>query len=180
MHSKKTLALATALIQAKEAILAAYAFGSKIGGPPLGFLFAGVATAATAVHISSIAGATFSGGRASGGDVYAKGMYQVNEQGPELLSVGNKDYLMMGSQSGAITSNKNLGGGRANVVVNIYPQSGETAQVQSREEGDSTQIDVVIEQIEEKIASGVSRGDSTLATVIESQYGLNRAAGSRA
>ena len=49
-------------------------------------------------------------GRASGGPVNAGSLYQVNELGPELLSVGGRDYLMMGAQSGQVTPNAGAGG----------------------------------------------------------------------
>ena len=43
------------------------------------------------------------GGRAAGGPVSAGKMYEVNERGiPELLSVGGRQFLMMGSDSGAV------------------------------------------------------------------------------
>lgn len=49
--------------------------------------------------------AYYDGQRAIGGPVSAGSMYQVNERGPELLNVGNKQYLMMGSQSGSVSPN---------------------------------------------------------------------------
>lgn len=52
---------------------------------------------------SSILGAFFGGGRATGGPVNSGGVYRVNENGPELLTVGSKDYLMMGNSSGKVT-----------------------------------------------------------------------------
>jgi hypothetical protein len=60
--------------------------------------------------ISALAGAFFGGGRANGGPVEANGLYRVNERGPELLTVGNRDYLMMGGQSGSVTPNRGGGG----------------------------------------------------------------------
>lgn len=50
-------------------------------------------------------------GAAIGGTLGAGTVHPVNERGPELLSVGGSDYLMMGSQSGRVTSTENLGGG---------------------------------------------------------------------
>ncbi len=49
-------------------------------------------------------------GRAGGGIVSARGIYQVNEQGPELLNVGGKSLLMMGNQSGNVTPSGALRG----------------------------------------------------------------------
>lgn len=53
----------------------------------------------------------FGGGRAVGGPVAANGMYRVNEHGPELLSIGGKDFLMMGREKGRVTPNHMLRGG---------------------------------------------------------------------
>lgn len=72
--------------------------------------------------VSAFAG-LFGGGKASGGAVAAGGMYQVNERGPELLSVGGRDFLMMGSQGGTVTPNSRLGGGSQVINVNVQPTS---------------------------------------------------------
>lgn len=61
--------------------------------------------------IGTVLGAFFGGGRASGGSVSAGSFYRVNENGPELLSMGGRDYLMMGNQSGRVIPNQ--GGGRS-------------------------------------------------------------------
>lgn len=182
-HSKaffliqKALALATAAIEAPRAVLSAFAFGNAVGGPPLGFIFAGIAGAAVAVQVAAIAASSFQG-KAVGGNVFAGGAYKVNESGAELLSVGNSDYLMMGSQSGTITPNNQLGSmSNSNVVVNVYPGEGQTAQVEEEKTDTSTQISVMIEKIEQKIADGVGRGGSALSESLESQYGLNRSIG---
>lgn len=43
------------------------------------------------------------GPRAIGGPTRAGGFYRVNENGPELVSFGGSDYLMMGNQSGWVS-----------------------------------------------------------------------------
>lgn len=66
------------------------------------------------------------GGRAMGGPVTAGGLYQVNENGPELLTVGDKQYLMMGSNAGTVTPNGGSSSGKAPVHVTInqnFPQN---------------------------------------------------------
>lgn len=69
--------------------------------------------------IGLIAG-LFGGGKASGGTAQAGTMYRVNENGTEMLSIGGKDYLMMGSQPGRITPNHQLPtGGGYNQVNNF-------------------------------------------------------------
>ena len=174
---KKALALATAMIESPKAILSSYTFGTTIGGPIVGGIFAGLAAAATAVQIAAISSSSFSG-RALGGGVSSGQTYRVNERGPEMLSVGGKDFLMMGNNNGHITPNNKLpSGGGGKVIVNVYPQKGETAKVKSKNNGDGTQIDVILEKIEQGLSDGISRGGSTLSEALEKQFGLSRAAG---
>lgn len=53
-----------------------------------------------------------SGGLAGGGVASAGKMYEVNEEGiPELLSIGNRQFLMMGNQSGYVEALKASSGG---------------------------------------------------------------------
>jgi hypothetical protein len=53
-----------------------------------------------------------SGGRAGGGSVSPGKMYEVNETGiPELLNVGNRQFLMMGNQNGYVEAFKASAGG---------------------------------------------------------------------
>lgn len=80
-----------------------------IFGQLLGSLFGGG---------SSVTGATgdfarldrLAGARAEGGDVQARGLYRVNELGPELLTVGRRQYLLTGPESGAVTPAGAFGG----------------------------------------------------------------------
>lgn len=73
----------------------------------------------------------FGGGRAHGGTVSPGKLYEVNEQGPELISVGGKDYLMSGSQAGYVTPSAAGGGGSGgggltvNVPVALSVNSGD-------------------------------------------------------
>lgn len=59
--------------------------------------------------------------RARGGAVSGGGMYEVNEGGiPELLEVGNKQFLMMPSnQSGVVTPTNSSSGGGGNNDTNL-------------------------------------------------------------
>jgi lambda family phage tail tape measure protein len=71
-------------------------------------------------------GSFFGGGKAGGGMVDAGPLYRVNEQGPELLTVGNVDYLMMGSKRGHVTpSDQSLSrlSPSITIVQNIQPTS---------------------------------------------------------
>jgi tape measure domain-containing protein len=60
-------------------------------------------------------------GRAVGGQVSPFSMTRVNERGPEVISTGGSDYLMMGGNGGTVTANSSLGGGTVsqNLVINI-------------------------------------------------------------
>jgi hypothetical protein len=62
---------------------------------------------------------SFGGGMATGGTALPGKFYQVNENGPEMFSVGAKDYLMMGNSAGKITPNHKLGGGTINQTLNF-------------------------------------------------------------
>lgn len=53
----------------------------------------------------------FGGGKATGGDTMPGKFYRVNENGTEMLSIGNKDYLMMGNSGGRVTAAGRGGGG---------------------------------------------------------------------
>lgn len=67
----------------------------------------------------ALASAFFGGGRASGGPVSAGMFYRVNENGPELLSVGGNDYLMMGNRSGMVSPQPAMAGAGFTQVNNI-------------------------------------------------------------
>jgi hypothetical protein len=54
----KAIALASAIVKGYESIVSAYAAGSRIGGPPTGAIFAGIAAAATAVQIAGLRSTT--------------------------------------------------------------------------------------------------------------------------
>lgn len=67
---------------------------------------------------SLIAG-MFGGGKAAGGTVSPNTMYRVNENGTEMLSIGGRDYLMMGSQAGRVTPNNQITSGGRNLTQNV-------------------------------------------------------------
>lgn len=87
---------------------------------------------------SALAGAFFGGGRATGGPVNQNGIYRVNENGPELLSVGGRDYLMMGNNSGSVSPS--TGGGI--VIQNTYvnPQLNDHQSESQRRQREAVQL----------------------------------------
>ena len=85
------------------------------------------------------------GNRASGGPVDAGGLYAVNELGsPELLTVGNRSYLMMGNQSGNVTANPSSGA----ISVTINQTVGDVVT--------SAQLAAVAERTRQAAIAGVS------------------------
>lgn len=63
----KAISAATALVKGYEAVVSAYAAGSKLGGPVLGAAFAGIAAAGVAAHIAKLMSVNVnSGGGAAG------------------------------------------------------------------------------------------------------------------
>lgn len=94
------------------------------GGTPVG----GVGNAGYGDYSSAGLATAFGGKRENGGGVSAGRMYEVNERGkPELLTVGNKQMLMMAGQSGTVTP---LGDGRMNVANVPAPATSVAVQFQ--------------------------------------------------
>jgi len=69
------------------------AFGTAGGG----------AGGGTGGMFASLIGGLFGGGRAQGGAVMPDRIYRVNEDGPEMLTVGGREYLMPGNRAGQVT-----------------------------------------------------------------------------
>lgn len=84
----------------------------------------GVETGGASTALGVGAGYVLPGsGKATGGNVGAHSLQQVNERGPELLNVGSKQYLMMGGNSGKVTPSNGWGGGQS------FDFSGQTINV---------------------------------------------------
>lgn len=81
---------------------------------------AGVANALPGDSLDNFIGLAGLGKRAIGGPTSAGGMYEVLENGPELLNVGGKQLLMMGNQHGSvepISAGAAAGGSTPNVTL---------------------------------------------------------------
>lgn len=85
--------------------------------------------------LSQLAGSFFGGGRASGGAVSPGTLYRVNEYRPEMLTVGGRDYLMMGANAGHVTPNAR-GAGTSVTVQNTYinPQMADARSESQRQQ----------------------------------------------
>jgi lambda family phage tail tape measure protein len=117
--------------------------GGLLGGS-LGSASAGAASTAASQYSLSSGGSSFGlklgGGRASGGPVDPNTLHPVNERGPELLSYGGNDYLMMGGRGGyvkpltsSVTGTAVSGGDTYHVSIAV------DASGNSRAQGDSGQ-----------------------------------------
>lgn len=70
-----------------------------------------------------------------------------------------------------------VGSGGASIVnVNVIGAS--PKEVNSREEGGKVTLDLIFEQVDGRIASGIMRGSGATASAIERRYGLSRTPGS--
>lgn len=77
-------------------------------------LAGGITTWAESINWTSMFSGLFGGSRQGGGPVEAGRMYEVSEQGPELLSAGGRQYLMMGAQGGQVSAaNSSSSGGNS-------------------------------------------------------------------
>ena len=64
-----------------------------------------------------------------------------------------------------------MSGGASNVVVNVHPTSGQTANVQSTQNGDgSTSVDIFMSQIQNSMADGVASGTGPLFHAMGSRF----------
>lgn len=64
-----------------------------------------------------------------------------------------------------------MSGGGSNVIVNVMPTSGQTADVQQRQNSDgTTTIDVILRQVQDGLADGVASGSGSLFNAIGSRF----------
>ncbi|MEZ5781154.1 MAG: tape measure protein [Rhizobiaceae bacterium] len=104
---EKARAMAAALISARESVVHAYNFGSRIGGPPLGAVFAGVAAAAQAANIAAIASTSYrSGGSgvssAGGGGGGVSDMQGEGGGGYSANAPGKSVYITLNGNDAAL------------------------------------------------------------------------------
>jgi hypothetical protein len=77
-----------------------------------------------APDISALIGRLSRGQRAIGGPVSANSLYRVNENGPEILEVAGKQYLMTGAQSGEVKPAEAQSQAQPMVVQNSFTIAG--------------------------------------------------------
>lgn len=163
------------IAEAQAAKIARYLFGDMVSG--------GTGSGAVGdIFKTFMSWITGSPGRANGGPVMAGGLYEVNENSPEMLALGGKQYLMMGNQGGKVIPTGDgsmVAGGSGAVTVNVINQGGGnlavTGQRQTRGADGSMNIDVMVEAIQGMMADNLANGSGSLARAMEGRYGLRTA-----
>ncbi|RYE73271.1 MAG: hypothetical protein EOO81_01005, partial [Oxalobacteraceae bacterium] len=121
----------------------------------------------------------FGGKRATGGNVSPNTMYQVNENGPELLNYNGKQYLMNGDKNGQITANGKLGGGGSDggIEINVHNNVGAaTAEVQQTPTEDGgMRLDIILRAVEAHIGGRIASGAGPVSRGIENRFGSRTA-----
>ena len=168
----KAIALATATVKGYEAATSSYAAGAAIGGPPVGAAFAAVSLAATTLQLAKLKATEFEGKQ--GGGLVAPGrMYEVNETGqPELLSVGNRQFLMTGGQGGNVT-NAADSRNAFSPKVSIHNHAG--VNVEAIPTNNGQDLEVMITAVKGAIVHDIVRGGDLMSPALEGTYGLTRA-----
>ena len=118
-----------------------------------------------------------SGGRASGGSVSAGSLYEVSENGPELLQSGGRTYLMMGAQGGNVVPNQKAaatGSYGSAPVVQVFDQrtAASAAPVETQTETGADGMQRVKLFIRDEMRSQVNSGGMDAA--FKANYGLGR------
>jgi len=98
----KAISAATALVKGYEAVVSAYAAGSKIGGPAVGAVFAGIAAAGVAAHIAKLmavnvnsaggGGSVAAAGGGGGGDAASAASQPAAPQQSLFLSINGNFF----------------------------------------------------------------------------------------
>lgn len=74
--------------------------------------------------IGGLFGAIFGGGRASGGVAMPNTLYEVNERGFEMATVGGRDYMLTGNSPVQITPNERVRAGRTANLTQTFIMQG--------------------------------------------------------
>lgn len=115
-------------------------------------------------------------GRASGGPVAGGSMYRVNELGPELLSYGGSDYLMMGGQGGYV---KPLGAadterrGAGNITV-VNQTTGRVDNVERRQLTEDDVVLIIQEHTPKVMVNQTQNANSPFSRTMSSSFNTSR------
>ena len=153
--------------------------GAALGSAASGAIGVGVANALPGDSLSNFIdlnkGFGTIPGRASGGPVAAGALYQVNERGPELLSVNGRDYLMMGAQSGHVTPNAGAAGSASQGELKLTIINNTSAPIgRVTERITPTERALIIEEAVAATASQFGDPNSKTSKSLGAHYALQR------
>lgn len=115
-------------------------------------------------------------GRAAGGPVAGGSLYRVNELGPELLSYGGSDYLMMGGSGGYV---KPLGAatteqrGAGNITV-VNQTTGRVDKVEQRQLTRDDVVLIIQEQTPGIMVSQTQNANSAFSRTMQGSFNTTR------
>lgn len=125
-------------------------------------------------------GLSFGGFRANGGPVDSGSFYRVNERGPELMTVGNRDYLMMGGQSGYVkpvssggSTAAAPGGGMGNVTI-VNQTSGRIDKVEQKQLTREEVVLIIQEQTPGIMVNQTQNASSPFSRTMQSSFNTSR------
>ena len=166
--------------QAMVAMAGLNAFASAAAIPMVGWAMAPEAAAAAvaiaegfAVSATAAAALSVAGGRALGGPVSAGNLYQVNENGPEMLTTGGRDYLMMGSAGGTVTPNDKLGGGGGGNITIINQTSSKIGPVTEKRASNGDRA-IIIRDAVSAVAAQMSDPNSQVSKSMGRSFSVQR------
>lgn len=98
---------------------------------------------------------------------FAKGTGLMGEAGPEaIMPLGRDAQGRLGVRGG---------GGGGNVQVNIINNAGAQVSQTQRQQGDSTIIDVLVAQVEDRLAGNIATGSGSVYHAMGNTFGMRRA-----
>jgi len=111
----KTAAIAEIAIRTPQAVASSFAFGTRIGGPPLGFTFGAIAATAMAAQAAKVAGVK---GFANGGVV---GSFQGASQGQDnaVATIRTGEMVLNANQQKKLFDDINSGSGRGDIIIQV-------------------------------------------------------------
>lgn len=125
-------------------------------------------------------GLSYGGRKAVGGTVSPGSFYRVNERGPELMTVGNRDYLMMGGQSGYVKPVSSAGGtaaapggGMGNVTI-VNQTSGRIDKVEQKQLTREEVVLIIQEQTPGIMVNQTQNASSPFSRTMQSSYNTSR------
>lgn len=133
---------------------------------------------------SSGLGLSFGGQRAGGGGVGRGKFYEVNEDSPELLTMGGRTFLMMGDANGFVTPPAGLASGSSpqassgqDMVVHltVMTQTSSTPEVQTQQSKNadgSFNLEVLVGAIGERLGDQIGQGYGPIYQQTKSRFAL--------